>query len=127
MAKGDSKIIDRYEKDFESMQKFWGDLHKEHQKDTEFLWMNKQWDSETQAARNASNTSDASTSPLPPRPTEVFNILLPFVVKVVNGVKKMKPTLRVIPVDSQDDVDLAEVRRGIIIASRRTAEPCRPG
>ena len=65
------KIIDQYEDDFESMEDYWGTLFKEFEKDTEFLWMNKQWDQTAvdDRKRSTSNNGDA----LPPRPTDITN------------------------------------------------------
>ncbi len=105
------KVIKQYEKDYESMEDQWGKLHQKHRNATEFLWFNKQWNDTALTERRASRDG---SSPLPPRPTLVFNILKPFVIKVINGIKKMKPAIKVTPMDSADDVKLAEVRRGII-------------
>jgi len=111
--KMDPKLLKRFEKKSEAMQKYWTTLHKEHTKDTEFTWFNNQWDAQAKEERSGAGRS-GSTTPLPPRPTLVFNISKPFIVKVINGVKKMRPSLKVAPMDGATDVELAEVRRGIL-------------
>lgn len=105
----EQKILERYEKDYDGMSNYWDDLHKRHRNCTKFTWFNEQWDDEAKAARAVSGGRDS----LPPRPTLVFNISKPFIIKVINGVKKMKPALKVKPMDDTD-VELADVRRGIM-------------
>ncbi|MCP3683921.1 MAG: hypothetical protein GY861_14655 [bacterium] len=109
----DSKIVEKFEKDYESMKDYWDTLHARHQKDTQFTWFGDQWDQQAKDDRRSTGRTGTST-PLPPRPTMVFNISKPFIVKVINGVKKMKPSLKVSPVDGESDVKLAQVRRGIL-------------
>ncbi len=113
----DKDIIEKFEKDYEAMQTYWGTLHRDHQADTKFVWFNDQWDGS--ALQERKKTRDNNGSSIPPRPTNVFNILKPFIIKVINGIKKMKPTIKVIPVDSGTDKKLAEVRRGIHRAIER--------
>jgi len=115
--KGKDKIIAKFEKDFKSMQNKWSKLHRKHESDIKFIWFGDQWDSTALEERTKGKASNGS--PLPPRPTNVFNIVKPFIIKVVNGVKKMKPTLRVMPCDGASDKVLADVRRGVIRSIER--------
>lgn len=107
----DDKIIKRFEKDYKAMDDFWSPLHKKHRTQTKFVWFNDQWDTAALSDRKGSNNSG---KPLPPRPTLVFNLVKAFVIKVTNGIKKMKPSLKVAPIDGDSDKALADVRRGII-------------
>ena len=113
----DSKIIKRFEKDFESMNNYWEPLHKKHRETIKFVWFNEQWDSAALQERSKGKTNNGD--PLPPRPTLVFNLVKAFIIKVVNGIKKMKPSLVVSPVDGNSDKVLADVRRGLIQSIER--------
>jgi len=114
----DQKVIERFETDWESMESHWGRLHDLHRKDTKFTWLNNQWSDDAKADRAAKPAGNSAT-PLPPRPMNVYNISKPFIIKVINGVKKMRPQLKVNPVDDQTDSILADVHRGILKAIER--------
>ena len=113
----DSKIIKRFEKDFESMNTYWEPLHKKHRDTIKFVWFNEQWDSAALQERNKGRTNNGD--PLPPRPTLVFNLCKAFVIKVVNGIKKMKPSLSVSGIDGEADKVLADVRKGMLQSIER--------
>jgi len=114
------KIIERFEKDWESMSDYWSKLHQEWRKDMKFIWFNKQWDKEAEAERTRPLSVNGSA--VPPRPCLVFNILKPFIIKVCNGIKKLRMGIKVNPVDNGTDKELAEVRRGIHRAIERNTE-----
>lgn len=116
-AKEDRKIMKRFEDDYERMEDKWGKLHEKHRNEIKFVWFNEQWSEGVKNSRAASQAFDGS--PIPARPCNVFNIIKPFIIKVSNGVKKMKPTLKVSPVDGEADKVLAQVRRGIIQSIER--------
>jgi len=115
----DSAIIKRFEKDYALMNNYWAPLHKKHREQIKFVWFNEQWDSSALEERSKSKSSNGD--PLPPRPTLVFNLIKPFIIKVVNGIKKMKPSLKVSPIDGDSDKVLADVRRGIIQSIERNS------
>ena len=109
------KIIKQFESDHEEMYSEWGMLHQEHRKDTRFTWFNEQWSAEAIEDRRGVPGPEGT----PPRPTNVFNILKPFIIKVCNGIKKLRMGIKVAPVDSGADKDMAEVYRGLQRAIER--------
>jgi len=111
----EDKILERFEEDWQSMSDHWERLHQKHREDTKFTWLNDQWSARAKADRAAKPTGNSAT-PLPPRPMNVYNISKPFIIKVINGVKKMRPQLSVNPVDDATDSILADVHRGILKA-----------
>jgi len=121
----DAAVIKQFEEDTKSMDDRWGTLHQRHARQTRFVWYDDQWSPEAKAERNSTTTINGSTTPR--RSTLVFNLERPFVVKVVNGVKKLKPVIKILPIDGQADKKLADVRRGIFQSIERNtgAIPCR--
>ncbi len=112
---GSDKIIKQFEEDFEGMSSEWDLLHVEHRHDTRFTWFNEQWTPEAIEDRKGIPGPNGT----PPRPTNVFNILKPYIIKVCNGIKKLRMGIKVAPIDSGEDKDLAEVFRGIQRAIER--------
>ena len=113
--KSDNKLIKRFEDDWASMTDYWQKLHDRHRKDTKFTWFNDQWSQIAKDERKMVPASNGNAA-VPPRPTMVYNISKPFLIKVINGVKKMRPALQVTPTDDNTDKVLADVRRGTLKA-----------
>ncbi len=109
------KIIKQFEEDWENMNREWDNLHIEHRHDTQFTWFNKQWSAEAIEDRKGVPGPEGT----PPRPINVFNILKPYIIKVCNGIKKLKMGIKVAPIDSGEDKDIAEVYRGLQRAIER--------
>ncbi len=110
-----AKIIKQFETDYEDMDDEWGMLHQDHRKDVRFTWFNEQWSLQAIEDRRGVPGPEGT----PPRPTNVFNILKPFIIKVCNGIKKLRMGIKVAPVDSGADKDMAEVYRGLQRAIER--------
>ena len=116
-VKDEDKILKQFETDYESMQGEWGQLHQDHRDDVKFTWFNDQWD--TDALEDRQGPDGRGFNGLPPRPCNVFNIIKPYVIKVCNGIKKLRMGIKVAPVDSGADKDTAEVYRGLQRAIER--------
>lgn len=115
----DDQIIKRFENDHTSMDQYWGSKHHWHDKQVRFVDFDDQWDPEAKKQRSEVRTPDGK--PLPPRPTNVYNITAPFSQKVTNGVKKMRPAVSVMPRHDQAK-DIAEIARGMVIAIQKGGE-----
>lgn len=109
MQTANDKLIEQFEKDFELMSEVWSPLHDLHRYDIKFTWFNEQWSPEAKEDRAGVDGPNGC----PPRPCNVFNILKPYIIKVCNGIKKLQMGIKVMPMDSGEDKDTAEVFRGI--------------
>jgi hypothetical protein len=108
-----TKLIEKFEEHWEKMDCFWATHHEKHKYDMQFTWMKDQWDKTAKEERRSSGRSGTET-PLPPRPTLVFDISSPLIIKTINGIMKMRPALKVNAADSDSDVELAKIRAGQI-------------
>ncbi len=105
----DEKIIQQFEKDYETGEGIWGSIHTKYKKDIDFSLKSIQWDKAEY---------DNRINSTPPRPALVFNKSLPHILKVSNDVKKMRPGVKVRAIGEEDKA-LAEVRQGLQRAIER--------
>lgn len=102
------QIIERYERDFERDEQQCSALHQSYRDDKNFFMLDKQWDDAEKADRQPKGK--------PPRPMITSNRARQFVMQVVNDHKQARMGIKVSPAGGEEDVELAQVRQGIIRA-----------
>lgn len=78
-------------------------LYDDCNEDWEFLHAKNQWDAKDKEKRNKQG-----------RPALTLNQLLPYAQQVTNDIRQSRLAIRVSPVDSDADIDTAEIYQGII-------------
>lgn len=78
-------------------------LYNDCEDDWRFLYGENQWDEKARSARDKGS-----------RPCLTLNQLLPYAHQVVNDIRQARMAIRVTPVDSNADIETAEVLAGII-------------
>ena len=99
----EAKLLDRVRKDFTSCADHWKDNHLAYADDVRFGRLGEQWDA-GMAKERANNG----------RPVLTINKLPPFIRQVVNDARQNKPTIKVLPQDSEADPKTAEIYSGLI-------------
>lgn len=97
------EILEQAKKNYKACEDYYGTLYEDCVEDWEFAHGVNQW--EAQALRDRKTDG---------RPTLTLNQMLPYLNQVVNDIKQARLAIRVTPVDSNADVDTAEVLAGII-------------
>lgn len=102
MAEKEDNKLEVALKRFDTASEYWQPIYDRGQEDNDFAYGN-QWSDDVKDERKAER-----------RPCLTENRLLPFIHQVVNDIRQARPKIRPIPVDSNADVDTAEVMQGII-------------
>ena len=91
---------------------YWGEMYTRGQEDASFAYGN-QWPDKMRTSREEGS-----------QPCLTENRLLPYIHQVVNNIRKQRPKIRPIPVDSGADIRVADIMKGIIrnIESQSDAE-----
>jgi hypothetical protein len=84
-------------------------LYEDCEEDWKFLHGEGQWDSKAESSRKKGG-----------KPVLVLNQLMPYAQQVINDIRQARLAIRVSPVDSEADVDTAEILAGLI----RNIEKC---
>lgn len=92
------ELLDRYQE----AEDFFGEDYRRGEEDAVFLF-GDQWDEKDRNKRQNEG-----------RPCLSENRLLPFRDQIINDIRQARPSIRVSPVDSEADVETAEVLKGII-------------
>ena len=100
------ELIEEFEQKFEEGENRWNRIHSSYEDDKEFVFDSKQWDPDQENDRVES---------VPPRPVITVNKVRKPVNKLVNGIRKSKPGIKVRATGEEDKV-LADVRQGMIRA-----------
>jgi len=90
-------------KRFETYEDYWRDIYERGQDDVEFAIGNSQWPSKIKELRKKQN-----------RPCLTENRMLPFVNQVINNIRQTRPSIIPRPVDSNADIKVAEILRGVV-------------
>lgn len=101
-------MVEKYNKDkvkehWQNARDVYDTLYEEAKDDWAFLHGIDQWDSEAKEAREKDR-----------RPCLTLNLMLPYAMQVVNDIRQSRLAVRVSPVDSEADVETAEIYQGII-------------
>jgi hypothetical protein len=96
-------ILDRAHKDWARASARWNNNRENYREDIRFARLDEQWDKGL--ARKRLETG---------RPVLTINKLPPFIRQVVNDARQNKPSIKVLPQDSQADPKTAEIYSGLI-------------
>lgn len=107
----DQKIIDEAKSAFEAAQEAASDNMNRYESDIRFGRLGEQWD-----------YSDIEARKVEGRPTLTVNRLPNFIRQVVNDARQNKPSIKVMPNDSQSDPETAEVINGLIRNIEQTSK-----
>jgi hypothetical protein len=109
------KILKKFEEDYDDLNKHWGPIHEEYNKDKRFVFLDEQWDPDVEAARKANALGSA------PRITLTVNRTHQHIMQVANEIKRSEMGIKVRPKDDGTDKVIAEVRQGIIRSIERNS------
>jgi hypothetical protein len=101
--KSDDDLFDDLMDKYQACEDFYSEVFERGEEDMNFLYGVNQWDAKAEAQRK-----------LEGRPCLTLNQLLPYAKQVVNDIRQSRPAIRVSPVDSNADIDTADVFAGLI-------------
>ena len=99
----DEELLKEAKDRFELCKSHFADMYNDQRSDWDFLHGIGQWDVDSLKARDKDD-----------RPSLVLNQLLPYAHQITNDIKQARLAIRVVPIDSEADVETADVRSGII-------------
>lgn len=101
--RSDQTIMDRINTDWTRCQSAWNDNRIAYEEDIRFARLGEQWSETARKEREAAR-----------RPILTINKLPPFVRQVVNDARQNKPSIKVLPQDSNADPETAKIYSGLI-------------
>ena len=96
-------LIEQAQENYATANKYWSTQYEQSKKDWSFLHGEGQWSDDEKRERELDGS-----------PCLVLNQLLPYAHQVTNDIKQARFSVRMTPVDSEGDVETAEVRAGVI-------------
>jgi hypothetical protein len=99
----ESELLEEAKERWEECDNHYADMYKEATEDWQFLHGDGQWDTGSENVRSKDG-----------RPSLILNQCLPYAHQITNDIKQARLAIRVVPVDSEADIETAEVRAGII-------------
>lgn len=102
MTKAEKQILEQIKDNFALAEAFYSKDYKRNKEDVAFV-LGDQWDESVKKNRKKFK-----------QPCLTENHLLPFALKVINGIRQARPAVKVLPVDDESDVETAEIYGGIV-------------
>jgi len=99
----EDELLEEAKERWEICDNHYADIYNECEEDWMFLHGEGQWDIGARDSRNKDG-----------RPSLTLNQCLPYAHQIINDIKQARLAIRVVPVDSEADVETADVRSGII-------------
>lgn len=96
-------LLERALDDFKRCEDYWRDNRDAYRDDVAFARLDQQWDEDLKRQRVREG-----------RPCLTINKLPPFIRQVVNDARQNKPSIKVLPQDSEADPETAEIYSGLI-------------
>ena len=97
-----NELLETALKRFKEAEEYYQEDYDRNQADVEFV-MGQQWPEDIKAQRHSEG-----------RPCLTENRMLPFVHQVVNQIRQARPKIRPRPVDSDADIEVADILKGMI-------------
>lgn len=88
---------------WEACDNHYSEMYEDQEEDWKFLHGVGQWDTGSIDSRNKDG-----------RPSLVLNQMLPYAHQITNDIKQARLAIRVVPIDSEADIDTADIRAGVI-------------